>query len=202
MSAKETERVPNKTIYVSDDDLPLFERAQRLAAGSLSSAIATALRRYVAEEEAGMQSFEDVTVQVGDPGNRRTKRFTGRGLARWVHHTGGDHVEIFTVYLTSKGRYAVHVERAPNWFDWSNPASWMSPESISRLMSQWCQPSSGPMSSWQWWQYGVGQRHGHSGRATLEVYDDLDDLGENVPEELFDLVRQSESEPRVERLDI
>ena len=39
--------VPNKTIYVSDGDLPMFQRAQDLAGGNLSSAIASALRRYV-----------------------------------------------------------------------------------------------------------------------------------------------------------
>ena len=35
--------VPNKTIYVSDDDLPLFQRAQEIAGGKLSTAIAVAL---------------------------------------------------------------------------------------------------------------------------------------------------------------
>lgn len=31
--------MPNKTIYVSDDDMPLYQRAQELAGGSLSSSI-------------------------------------------------------------------------------------------------------------------------------------------------------------------
>ena len=31
--------VPNKTIYVSDGDMPLFQRAQELASGNLSAAI-------------------------------------------------------------------------------------------------------------------------------------------------------------------
>ena len=39
--------MPNKTIYVSDGDLPIYQRAQELAGGNLSSAITTALRRYV-----------------------------------------------------------------------------------------------------------------------------------------------------------
>ncbi|NUR96504.1 MAG: EXLDI protein, partial [Kribbellaceae bacterium] len=42
--------MPNKTIYVSDDDLPLYKRAQELA-GNLSSAISIALRKYVELEE-------------------------------------------------------------------------------------------------------------------------------------------------------
>ena len=43
--------VPNKTIYVSDGDLPLYQRAQELAGDNLSAAIAAALRRYVDVEE-------------------------------------------------------------------------------------------------------------------------------------------------------
>jgi hypothetical protein len=39
--------VPNKTIYVSEGDLPVFQRAQELEGGNLSAAIAGALRRYV-----------------------------------------------------------------------------------------------------------------------------------------------------------
>jgi hypothetical protein len=43
--------VPNKTIYVSDGDLPLYQRAQELAGDNLSAAIAAALRRYVDVED-------------------------------------------------------------------------------------------------------------------------------------------------------
>jgi len=35
--------MPNKTIYVSDNDLPLFERAPSLAGGNLSAAITQAV---------------------------------------------------------------------------------------------------------------------------------------------------------------
>src|SRR6187200_2304177 len=44
--------VPNRTIYVSDDDQPLYQRAQELAGGNLSGAISTALKRYVESEDA------------------------------------------------------------------------------------------------------------------------------------------------------
>ena len=39
--------MPNKTIYVSDGDLSLYQRAQELAGGNLSAAISAALRRFV-----------------------------------------------------------------------------------------------------------------------------------------------------------
>ena len=44
--------MPNKTIYVSDADVPTFERAQELAGGNLSATIVQALRRFVEMEEA------------------------------------------------------------------------------------------------------------------------------------------------------
>lgn len=49
--------MPNKTIYVSDDDLALYKRAQELA-GNLSQAISTALRRYVEMEEGRLEGFD------------------------------------------------------------------------------------------------------------------------------------------------
>ena len=54
--------MPNKTIYVSDDDLPLFQRAQEIAGGKLSAAITAALRRYVEVEEGRQQGFEEVST--------------------------------------------------------------------------------------------------------------------------------------------
>ena len=44
--------MPNKTIYVKDTDLPLFEKAEALGGETLSATIATALRRFVEVEEA------------------------------------------------------------------------------------------------------------------------------------------------------
>ena len=57
--------VPNKTIYVSDGDLKLYQRAQELAGGNLSAAIANALKRYVDVQEGLREGFDDVVVRVG-----------------------------------------------------------------------------------------------------------------------------------------
>ena len=76
--------VPNKTIYVSDGDLKLYQRAQELAGGNLSAAIAGALRRYVDVQEGLREGFDDVVVRVG-VGSGRKVRFTGvlrRGVGR------------------------------------------------------------------------------------------------------------------------
>ena len=69
--------MPNKTIYVSDDDLALYERAQALAGGNLSAAVSRALRRFVDDEEARQGGYEQVTVRAGSGRDRREQRFSG-----------------------------------------------------------------------------------------------------------------------------
>ena len=63
--------VPNRTIYVSDDDQPLYQRAQELAGGNLSGAISSALKRYVEAEDARQAGFDEVTVKVGFGAGRK-----------------------------------------------------------------------------------------------------------------------------------
>ena len=48
---------------------PIYGRAQELAGGNLSAAIATALRRYVDVEEGRREGFDEIIVRVG-PGHR------------------------------------------------------------------------------------------------------------------------------------
>ncbi len=72
--------MPNRTIYVSDADLPLFERAQQLG-GNLSATIAQALRRYMEAQERKSAGFEEVRVKVGKIAYVQ-KRFMGRLLAK------------------------------------------------------------------------------------------------------------------------
>src|SRR5438067_1859769 len=103
--------MPNKTIYVSDDDLPLYLRAQELAGGNLSAAIAGALRRYVEVEEGRLAGYEEITLRVG-PGVGREQRFSGVLLGEWGHSTGR-RVELFRVYRTRKGKFVVYVKRSP-----------------------------------------------------------------------------------------
>lgn len=65
--------MPNKTLSVRDDDLPLWERAERTAKAnrqSLSGLVATALARHLGETDT-------ITVEIA--GGRRVQ-FAGRWL--------------------------------------------------------------------------------------------------------------------------
>ena len=50
--------MPNKTIYVSEQDVSLFEEAKDIAGGALSSVIARALREYVSKHQKKTQGMK------------------------------------------------------------------------------------------------------------------------------------------------
>jgi EXLDI family protein len=180
--------MPNKTIYVADDDLPLLQQAQELTGGTLSAAIVTALRRLVAVEEAKRSGFEEITVKVG-VGRSAVKRFLGTALGEWTSSTG-EGAETYALFRTSKGRFAVHhsqsalhtpvgpsAERSKKWTtgwrgwigDWSPDQAWM------RIPA----------------------------RATFSVVDTAADLEPLLPPELFAVALQTiQDDPIVEDLDI
>ncbi|WP_163542245.1 EXLDI protein [Occultella kanbiaonis] len=172
--------MPNKTIYVSDADLPLYERAQELVGGNLSQAIVKALRRYVDVEEGKNEGFEEITVRVG-PGKGRRQRFLGVLLVEWLQSTK-DRVHKYKVYRSRTGKYVVHAER--------------SPEQI------WAAGADGQAKGWRK-HVSSDQTWGTTAAvATLEIFDDLDALREKVPASLYDLVAASADVPEVEDLDI
>ena len=172
--------MPNKTIYVAEGDLPLFQRAQELTGGNLSAAISTALRRLVDTEEAKMEGFEEITVRVG-PGLGRRLRFTGVLLVEWSRSTA-ERSERFRVYRTRTGKFAVHLEKSPE--------------------TLWTAGPDGQARGWRK-HFSSDQQWGTTAAtATLEVVDDLDALRALVPEELHAHVAALAADPVVEDLDI
>ena len=172
--------VPNKTIYVSDGDLSLFQRAQELAGGNLSAAIATALRRFVDAEEARTAGYDQVTVRVGVGAGRKV-RFSANLVGEWADTTKG-RVEHYRVYRGRKGRYVLHVERSAEY---------------------WMEDAEGKPAGWRGY-LGIGNlRYGGVPKeSTLEVVDTLAELREKVPPELHDMVARASRQPAVEDLDI
>ena len=166
--------MPNKTIYVADADLPLYDKAQSLAGGNLSAAIATALKRYVSEagEERG-----EIVVTVTEDGAQAKKRFRGQLIVEHrVRALDNARSVSYRIYGTEKGRYAVWSRTAPNW----NSSQWQA----------WAEQS-----GWQdeWWRAD----------ARLDVYETLDDLHGNVPDALYRKTqRWAETGSVIEDLDI
>ena len=172
--------VPNKTIYVADGDLPLFDRAQELTGGNLSATITRALRRLVELEEGELEGYEEITVKVG-PGAGRRQRFIGVLLAELGRSTK-DRVEQFRVYRSRTGKFVLHVQR-------SAEVLW----------------TAGPDGSAHGWRkhFSSDQQWGSTApTATLEVFDSLEELQVKIPAELYDLVTAAVDQPVIEDLDI
>ena len=115
--------MPNKTIYVKDEDLSLFEEAEKLGGDSLSAVIAQAVKRFVQVKRAETQGLEDHTLEVGRASTRgaddtRKIRFVGRKLAGQTAYTGqtssqDDRGTDYKIYQTKAGKIIVH------WRHWS-----------------------------------------------------------------------------------
>lgn len=171
--------VPNKTIYVSQGDLPLYQRAQELAGDNLSAAISAALRRYVDLEEGKREGFDEVTIRVG-PGKGRKVRFVGILLGEWYSSQG--RVETFRVYRGRTGKFVLHIERSADWTmvdDHGMPAGWRGYLGLGNV------------------SYGSTPAE-----STLELVESLDELRPKIPPQLYDMVAGSHREPLVEDLDI
>lgn len=175
--------MPNKTIYVSDDDLRLYQRAQELSGGNLSATIAHALRRFIEIEEGRLEGYDEIVVLVGS-GVGRKQRFVGVLLAEWGRSTSR-RVEVFRVYRTRTGKFAVHVERSPDWTAGADSERWST--GWRSYVGNW--------SSNQTWGYTAGE-------ATLDVAESLENLREMIPSELYDMVASAAECPAVEDLDI
>lgn len=175
--------MPNKTIYVSDDDMPLFQRATELAGGKLSTAISAALRKWVEIEEGREAGYSEVTVMVGT-GTRRKQRFIGVLLGEWGRTVSG-RVEQFKVYGTRSGKFVLHTERSDDWRTQSDsgPGGWIGDLKGMLGLGD---------SSWGFIK----------GEATLEVLDTVDELRERVPADFYDMVVQATKQDPIEDLDV
>ena len=171
--------VPNKTIYVSEGDLPIYQRAQELSGGNLSAAISAALRRYIDVEEGKRLGYDEITVRVG-PGKGRKVRFTGVLLGEW--YSSRDRIENYHVYRSRTGKFVLHVERSPDWTmvnDEGKPAGWRGYLGVGNV------------------SYGSSP-----GASTIEVVATLAELRERIPPQLYDMVAPAAEQPPVEDLDV
>lgn len=122
--------MPNKTIYVKDEDLSIFEEAEKLGGDSLSAVIAQVVKRFVAAEKSKAQGFEEHTLEVGQYNPRgaddtRKVRFVGRLLAKQRVYTGqtdsrDDRGTNYAIYQTKAGKIVVHWK---HWSSWDGEGS-------------------------------------------------------------------------------
>jgi EXLDI family protein len=188
--------MPNKTIYVSEDDLPLFERAQEVSKSNLSSAIVRALRRFIELEEAKERGLDEITVIVNSQGAHRHKRFVGQRLARGLQPTvNGKGTRILNIYRTAGNRYALHTRTIADWeMEWGDP-------DIARHPRNWG-VADGILKRLTSWGYDDWDAFKEAGDYTLEVFETLEEMKPHLSPELYRMVTQAMEGPEIEELDI
>ena len=192
--------MPNKTIYVAEDDLPLFERAQKLSGDNLSSAVVRALRRFIEIEEGRKVGLEEITLLVGKSGAYQRKRFLGVRLVRWLRSNRtsngegkgeGKGTTVMSVYHTARKRFALHVHVIPDWeYSWGDPDQREDPNNKGFWGSKI-------------WSFGFEpESYSESGEHLLKVFESLEELRSHIPDELYTAVVQAMENPPLEDLDI
>jgi len=171
--------MPNKTIYVADDDLPLFQRAQELVGGNLSGAVVTALRRYIELEEGRQEGYDEVIVGVGHDGVRQV-RFAGTLLGEW-RDIGDEQFELFRVYRSRKGKYVLHAQ-----------------------ISAWSEYPTGKtgLKDWRTWRRAFGVGDPDWGEFDLEIVDSVEELKDKLPAKFYERITDFAAHPKIEDLDI
>lgn len=184
--------MPNRTIYVADADLPVFEKAQQLAGDNLSATIVQALRRFVETEEARASGYQEITIAVGKGRPYVQKRFRGRSLAkRRVALSNQARMLILEVYQTAGNRFALYSRNLPNW-DWSGRSK------QKHHHSHW---NEGDW-DWDWSISGWGAAYEPEERR-FDVFENLESLKEAIPEEMYESVaRYLQQGDDIEFLDI
>lgn len=187
--------MPNKTIYVADDDLSVFERAQELSGTNLSSAIVRALRRFVEIEEARRSGLDEIMVMVNAEGGHRSKRFIGQRLVRWLQKTtNGKGTEILSVYRTARKQFALHTRSIPSW-----ELSWGDPEYVGDPKNWGV--GNGMLQKVMSWGFDW-ESFKKSGDYSLQVFESLDQLKAVVSADLYRAVIEALEGPEIEDLNI
>ena len=186
--------MPNKTIYVADADLPIFERAQELAGENLSATIVAALRRFVAAEESQASGYGEVVVKVGEHGLFTQKQFSGRELAKLrLPDPQAPRTSVLVVYETAKGRLVLYTRTFDDWSAWGR--KWSEKHHKAKNAPN---PTGGDTDwSWDWSSWPSQGSVNH-----LDVYQTVDELREHIPPELHAAVVRALSGNDIEILDI
>ena len=198
--------MPNRTIYVADSDLPIFEKAQQLAGDNLSATIAQALRRFVTTEEAKESGYEEITVRVGKGRPYLQKQFRGRKLASQRLHLGPEaRMLTLTVYQTVHGRFALYSKSSAYWGDWSG--SW-SGQGRQRHKAKEAGPGNWGWDwdwDWDWSDASSSNKWGAKFEADehrLDVFENLEALREAIPEDMYENIVRYLHGDDIEFLDI
>jgi len=115
----------NKTIYVSEKDELLFDRAKDIAGEALSTVIARALREFVSRHEKQAHGMKEISVKVGQPNSPREQRFIGQEIGKWSGLSDDkDWLMDAKIYHTQKSNWAILLRQSAKATLLTNPKAW------------------------------------------------------------------------------
>ena len=103
----------NKTLYVKDEDGPIWDQARELTGDKLSQFIMEKLRIFVNEEKAKSSGYERIVLHYYEKGIPKAKGFYGRWIIDTssptvVREEAADYPDLsYIVAETQKGNYVV-----------------------------------------------------------------------------------------------
>jgi hypothetical protein len=104
----------NKTVYLRDEEVPIWEKARELSGDKLSPIIVSALKRFVAEEEGRPRKFERIELRYSDArdhGFPKAKAFVGKWIIppeqHWRHPMEALKMQPPEAMLMQKNGYAL-----------------------------------------------------------------------------------------------
>ncbi|WP_321472157.1 hypothetical protein [uncultured Paludibaculum sp.] len=118
----------NKTIYLRDEEGPIWDRARELAGDKLSPVVVNALKRFINESEAKAKGFERIEVSFNDYDDHRIpkiKAFYGRWVfppnkAIELTNEEGTTSSRYAVAITAKGAAVVYSWKEDEESTWGN----------------------------------------------------------------------------------
>lgn len=135
-----------KNIYIRDEDQELFEKAEKLGGDNFSGLVAEAVRRFVEVEEAKQDGMAEQEIEVGiyysgtSSDDTRKIKFIGKKIADANILSGqsssrDDRGKNYTLYLTKKGKFLLHIEYWTRWQGEDSRSSYETFDSMTHLMS-------------------------------------------------------------------
>ena len=100
--------MPTKTIYISEQDAPIFEEARTVAGETLSSIIVRALREFLARQRQKDSGLKEITIRTGSHGSEQEQRFYGTKVGDWRGFSDDQEWWMQAqVYRTQKDNWAI-----------------------------------------------------------------------------------------------
>jgi hypothetical protein len=118
----------NKTLYLRDDEAPIWDRARELSGDKLSPVVVNALKRFVAEKEAQAKGYERIVVEYNDALDHRlpkVKAFYGRWIINRekpyeLRDEDGREGDFYSVAETAKGNLVVYKHTESEEASWGH----------------------------------------------------------------------------------